>query len=31
MNDGGAIVNISTGLARFTFLGYDAYAVMKGG
>jgi len=31
MNDGGAIVNISTGLARFTLPGYDAYAVMKGG
>ncbi|MEZ4911576.1 MAG: SDR family oxidoreductase [Saprospiraceae bacterium] len=31
MNDGGAIVNVSTGLARFTLPGYDAYAVMKGG
>jgi NAD(P)-dependent dehydrogenase (short-subunit alcohol dehydrogenase family) len=31
INDGGAIVNISTGLARFTLPGYDAYAVMKGG
>jgi NAD(P)-dependent dehydrogenase (short-subunit alcohol dehydrogenase family) len=31
LNDGGAIVNISTGLARFTLPGYDAYAVMKGG
>ena len=31
MNDGGGIVNISTGLARFTLPGYDAYAVMKGG
>jgi NAD(P)-dependent dehydrogenase (short-subunit alcohol dehydrogenase family) len=30
MNDGGSIVNISTGLARFTLPGYDAYAVMKG-
>lgn len=31
INDGGAIVNVSTGLARFTLPGYDAYAVMKGG
>lgn len=31
MNDGGGIVNVSTGLARFTLPGYDAYAVMKGG
>ncbi len=31
LNDGGAIVNVSTGLARFTLPGYDAYAVMKGG
>ena len=31
MNDNGGIVNISSGLARFTFPGYDAYAVMKGG
>lgn len=31
LNDGGAIVNISTGLARFTLPGYDAYAAMKGG
>ncbi len=31
MHDGGAIVNISTGLVRFTLPGYDAYAVMKGG
>ncbi|WP_166922243.1 SDR family oxidoreductase [Flavobacterium poyangense] len=30
MNDGGAIVNISTGLARFSFPGYAAYAAMKG-
>jgi len=29
--DGGRIVNISTGLARFTFPGYAAYAAMKGG
>lgn len=31
MNDGGGIVNISTGLARFSFPGYSAYASMKGG
>jgi NAD(P)-dependent dehydrogenase (short-subunit alcohol dehydrogenase family) len=31
MNDGGGIVNISTGLARFSFPGYSAYAAMKGG
>ena len=30
MNDGGGIVNISTGLARFSFPGYSAYASMKG-
>lgn len=30
MNDGGAIVNVSSGLTRFTFPGYDAYATMKG-
>jgi NAD(P)-dependent dehydrogenase (short-subunit alcohol dehydrogenase family) len=29
--DGGRIVNVSTGLARFTFPGYSAYAAMKGG
>lgn len=29
--DGGRIVNISTGLARFSFPGYAAYAAMKGG
>ena len=29
--DGGRIVNMSTGLARFTFPGYAAYAAMKGG
>jgi NAD(P)-dependent dehydrogenase (short-subunit alcohol dehydrogenase family) len=29
-NDGGGIVNISTGLARFSFPGYAAYASMKG-
>lgn len=28
--DGGAIVNLSTGLTRFTTLGYAAYASMKG-
>jgi NAD(P)-dependent dehydrogenase (short-subunit alcohol dehydrogenase family) len=31
INDGGRIVNTSSGLARFTFPGYAAYAVMKGG
>ena len=30
LNDGGGIVNISTGLARFSFPGYAAYAAMKG-
>ena len=30
MADGGGIVNISTGLARFSFPGYAAYASMKG-
>lgn len=30
MNDGGGIVNISTGLARFSAPGYSAYAAMKG-
>ncbi|MFP2961625.1 SDR family NAD(P)-dependent oxidoreductase [Myxococcus sp. 1LA] len=29
--DGGRILNISTGLARFTFPGYAAYATMKAG
>lgn len=29
--DGGAILNVSTGLARFTVPGYAAYAAMKGG
>jgi NAD(P)-dependent dehydrogenase (short-subunit alcohol dehydrogenase family) len=28
--DGGRILNVSTGLARFTFPGYAAYASMKG-
>ncbi|NJO89971.1 MAG: SDR family oxidoreductase [Chloroflexia bacterium] len=30
MNDGGRIINISTGLARFSLPGYAAYASMKG-
>ncbi len=30
LNDGGSIINISTGLARFTLPGYSAYAAMKG-
>jgi NAD(P)-dependent dehydrogenase (short-subunit alcohol dehydrogenase family) len=30
MNDGGSIVNISSGLARFSFPGYSAYGTMKG-
>jgi NAD(P)-dependent dehydrogenase (short-subunit alcohol dehydrogenase family) len=30
MNDGGGIVNISSGLARFALAGYAAYASMKG-
>jgi NAD(P)-dependent dehydrogenase (short-subunit alcohol dehydrogenase family) len=30
-NDGGSIVNISSGLTRFSFPGYAAYATMKGG
>ena len=30
LNDGGRIVNISTGLARFSNLGSSAYAAMKG-
>lgn len=29
--DGGRIVNVSTGLARFSYPGYAAYAAMKGG
>ncbi len=29
--DGGRIVNVSSGLARFTFPGYAAYAAVKGG
>jgi NAD(P)-dependent dehydrogenase (short-subunit alcohol dehydrogenase family) len=31
IEDGGRIVNISSGLARFTFAGASAYASMKGG
>lgn len=30
MNDGGRIVNLSSGLARFTAPGYSAYGAMKG-
>jgi NAD(P)-dependent dehydrogenase (short-subunit alcohol dehydrogenase family) len=30
MNDGGRIINISSGLARFSFPGYSAYGSMKG-
>ena len=30
MRDGGRIVNISSGLARFSLPGYSAYAAMKG-
>lgn len=30
LNDGGGIVNVSTGLARFSLPGYSAYATMKG-
>jgi NAD(P)-dependent dehydrogenase (short-subunit alcohol dehydrogenase family) len=31
IKDGGRIVNISTGLARFVLPGYPAYAATKGG
>ena len=31
LNDGSSIVNISSGLTRFSFPGYSAYAIMKGG
>jgi len=31
MKDGGRIVNVSSGLARFSLPGYAAYATMKGG
>ena len=30
MNDGGRILNVSSGLARFSYTGYSAYASMKG-
>ncbi len=30
LNDGGSIVNVSSGLARYSFPGYSAYATMKG-
>lgn len=31
LNEGGRIINISSGLARFSFPGSSAYAMMKGG
>ncbi|GAA4279326.1 SDR family oxidoreductase [Aquimarina mytili] len=31
LNDGGRIINVSTGLARFSIPGYGAYAAMKAG
>lgn len=31
LNDGGSIVNVATGLTRFSYPGYAAYASMKGG
>jgi NAD(P)-dependent dehydrogenase (short-subunit alcohol dehydrogenase family) len=31
LNDGGRIVNVSSGLTRFALPGYSAYAAMKGG
>ncbi|EAR07347.1 SDR family NAD(P)-dependent oxidoreductase [Reinekea blandensis] len=31
IEDGGRILNVSSGLTRMTFSGYDAYAAMKGG
>ncbi|MHB2267651.1 SDR family NAD(P)-dependent oxidoreductase [Aliihoeflea sp. PC F10.4] len=31
ISDGGRIVNLSSGLARFSLPGYSAYAMMKGG
>lgn len=31
INDGGSIVNISSGLARFSFANYSAYGIMKAG
>ena len=30
LNDGGRIINVSSGLARFSYPGYSAYASMKG-
>ncbi len=30
LNDGGSILNISSGLTRFSYIGYSAYAMMKG-
>jgi NAD(P)-dependent dehydrogenase (short-subunit alcohol dehydrogenase family) len=30
LNNGGGIVNISSGLTRFSFTGYEAYSIMKG-
>lgn len=30
LNDGGRIINLSTGLTRFSMMGYAAYASMKG-
>lgn len=31
LNDGGRIINVSSGLARFSLPGMSAYAIMKGG
>ena len=31
LQDGGGVVNLSSGLARFSFVGSSAYATMKGG
>jgi NAD(P)-dependent dehydrogenase (short-subunit alcohol dehydrogenase family) len=31
IKEGGAIINISSGLSRFSYAGYAAYATMKGG
>ncbi len=31
MNDGGGVINITTGLTRFSMPGYSAYAAAKGG
>lgn len=31
LEDGGSILNVSSGLSRFTFPGYSAYSAMKGG